>query len=245
MVHTPTATRGSRDAAGASPADASSAPAPLAAFGGMASLVSAAGRTLLQRHARPFHAGPSLFRQEGDPCDAITLLAGGRLRVAKRHASGREITLYLVEPGDLCVLEVLAVLAGAPYAAEAVIEEPASGVSVPGPVFRELVDTEAALRASLFRSIEARMSLALDLVGDVALGRLEARLASAVLRHAGASAVATVTHERLAQELACAREAVSRALGGWERAGIVRLGRGSLTVLDAGRLAALAEPSPP
>lgn len=234
MVHMPTATGGSRDLAGASPA--------VAAFGAVTPLLSAAGRMLLHQHARPFHAGPSLFRQEGDSCDAVTLLAGGRLRVAKRHASGREITLYLVEPGGLCVLEILAVLAGAPYAAEAVIEQPASGVSVPAPVFRELVETEPALRAALFRSIEARMSLALDLVGDVALGRLEARLAAAVLRHAGASAAATVTHERLAQELACAREAVSRALGGWERAGIVCLGRGSLTVLDHGRLAALAEP---
>lgn len=213
---------------------------PMVAFDALIPVLSATGSARLQRHAMPFHATPSVLRQEGDPCRAVTLLASGSLRVAKRRASGREITLYFVQPGSLCALEVLAVLAGTPYAAEAVVEVAATGASIPAAAFRELVEAEPGLRAYLDRLVDSRMSLVLDLVGDVALGRLESRLAAAVLQHAGPADVAMVTHERLAQELACAREAVSRALGGWERAGIVRLGRGSLTVLDADRLEAFA-----
>ena len=48
------------------------------------------------------------------------------------------------------------------------------------------------------------------------------------------------THEELARELACAREAVSRTLGTWGRAGIVHLGRGHVSVIDVARLIEVA-----
>lgn len=202
--------------------------------------LSAGGRERLLAAAWPFEAPPSLFRQEGDPCAWISLLAAGRVRVTKRRASGREITLYTVGHGELCVLEVLAVLAGTPYRAEAVIEERAAGVAIPAAAFRAAVDEEPALRAFLFVALEDRLAMALDLVGDVALGTLEERLAGLLLRHAGGSGEVFLTHERLARELACAREAVSRILGNWERAGFVRLWRGHVELVDQGRLAELA-----
>jgi CRP/FNR family transcriptional regulator len=155
---------------------------------------------------------------------------------------GREITLYTVGPGELCTLEVLAVLAGTRYRAEAVVEEPAAGVTIPATVFRDLVDGEPALRDHLFRSCEARLAHSLELVSDVALGTLEQRVAGVLLRLAepDPSLPVFVTHERLAQELACAREAVSRILGSWERAGLVRLGRAHLWLVDPDRLARIA-----
>ena len=207
--------------------------------------ISAESRDELRRHGRPLASGPALFRQEGDACDSVTLLAAGRVRVVKRRASGREITLYTVGAGEMCVLEVLAVLVGTPYRAEALIEEPVSGIAVPADVFRAVVDREPGLRTSLYGSFEGRLAFALDMVGDVALGSLEARLAGLVLRHAGESVDVHLTHERLAHELACAREAVSRILGGWERAGFVRLGRAHVCVLDAERLAELADDAVP
>jgi CRP/FNR family transcriptional regulator len=205
-------------------------------------LISDDARARLQALAHPFSVGPSLYRQEGDMCWEVALLTRGRLRVSKRRTSGREILLYTVGPGELCTLEVLGVLAGTPYRAEAVVEEAASGMAIPATVFRDLVDGEPALRDHLFRSCEGRLAQALELVSDVALGTLEQRVAGVLLRLAGPdpSLPVSVTHERLAQELACAREAVSRILGAWERAGLVRLGRAHLWLADPDRLARIA-----
>jgi CRP/FNR family transcriptional regulator len=199
---------------------------------------------LVRRTARPLVADPSLFRQEGDACTAVTLLASGRVRVVKRRATGREIGLYTVEPGQLCVLEVLAVLTGTTYRAEAVIELPVTGMAIPAPIFRRLVDIEPGVRDHVFRAIEARLAMALELVGDVALGTLEPRLAASLLRLAGPATgqPLRVTHDRLARELGCAREAVSRILGAWERAGLVRLGRATLWLLDVPGLVERAAP---
>lgn len=202
--------------------------------------LSPAGRTTFRRHARPFAVGPSILRQEGDRCEGVTILAAGELRVLKRRPSGREITLYTVGPGDLCALETLAVLADTRYRADAVVETPAVGLTIPAATFRELVDTEPILRSWVFASLESRLARALDLVGDVALGSLESRLAGLLLRRSRGGSEVRLTHERLARDLACAREAVSRTLGGWERAGLVRLGRGQVVLLDRERLRALA-----
>jgi CRP/FNR family transcriptional regulator, anaerobic regulatory protein len=203
--------------------------------------ISPATRERLERDARPLRGEAGIFRQEGDACETVTLLRAGYVRIVKRRPTGREITLYTVSPGQVCVLEVLAVLVGTPYRAEAIIEEPVAGVAIPAAAFRDAAG-EPSLRGFLDRELEARLATALELVGDVALGTLEARLARLLLQRASDDGDIRATHEHLARELACAREAVSRALGGWERAGIVRLGRGRLRVLDPTRLAGLAGP---
>ena len=202
--------------------------------------LSAESRALLCAEARPVHAPPSLFRQEGDTCDSVTMLSAGEVRVSKRRPSGREVVLYSFGPGDLCVLEVLAVLTGSPYRGEAFIDQAVTGASIPAEVFRRVVEAEPELRAFLFASFEARLSMTLELVSDIALGTLETRLAGLLLRHARGSAEVRATHERLAHELACGREAVSRTLGAWERTGLVQLGRAHIHVCDHTSLVAIA-----
>jgi len=188
----------------------------------------------------PVSVPPSLLLQEGDACAAVTLIGEGLVRVTKRRASGRSITLYTVAPGELCVLETLAVLTGAPFRAEAVAETAVSGFALPADTFRRLVHTEPGLREALFRTFEARLAAALEMIGDVALETLDARLAASLLRHAQGGSEVHLTHDQLARELACAREAVSRMLEHWERDSLVELGRGHIHLLSPDRLAALA-----
>ncbi|HEX5826571.1 MAG TPA: Crp/Fnr family transcriptional regulator [Candidatus Limnocylindrales bacterium] len=210
-------------------------------FGGVpGGRISEAGRLRLEQVARPIAAGPSVYRQEGDACDAITLLDAGLVRVSKRRPSGREVGLYTIGPGELCVLEVLGVLAGTPYRAEAVVERPVTGVAIPAAAFRAVVEAEPGLRAALWKAIEARLARALELVSDAALGSLDARVAALLLREASADGEVRLTHEAVARELGYAREAVSRTLGGWARAGLVDLGRAVVVVRDHDRLAELA-----
>ena len=44
------------------------------------------------------------FALEGCPIEGVALVGDGRLRVFKSSSSGREITLYRIEPGESCVL---------------------------------------------------------------------------------------------------------------------------------------------
>lgn len=188
----------------------------------------------------PVRVPPSLLLQEGDDCRAVTLISAGLVRVSKRRMSGRSISLYTVGPGELCVLEALAAITASPFRAEAVAESSVSGFSLPSEVLRGLLHTESGIREALFQVFERRLAAALELIGDVALETLDARLAASLLRHARGAAEVHLTHDQLARELGCAREAVSRTLEHWERARLVELGRGHIRLSSPERLATLA-----
>lgn len=198
------------------------------------------GRRRLMAALTPVRVPPSVLLQEGDACSAVTLISAGLVRVSKRRLSGRSISLYTVGPGELCVLEALAVITASPFRAEAVAESAVTGFSLPSEVLRGLLHTESGVREALFQAFERRLAAALELIGDVALETLDARLAASLLRHASGAAEVHLTHDQLARELACAREAVSRTLEHWERAHLVELGRGHIRLSSPERLAILA-----
>jgi CRP/FNR family transcriptional regulator len=202
--------------------------------------LSEGGRERLACGVHPIQAAAGVLLLEGDACQSVTLLAEGRVRVIKRRPSGRALTLYTVEPGELCVLEVLAVLTQQPFRAEAEVDVAVSGLACPAALFRALVRTEPGMREALFGLFEARLSAALQLVGDLALESLEARLAALLLRCGGTTQTVDMTHDHLAHQLACGREAVSRILEQWEDRGYVRLGRRHIALKAPQRLADLA-----
>jgi len=203
--------------------------------------LSEVGRERLACGVRAVQVPSGVLLLEGDTCQAVTLLTEGRVRVIKRRPSGRALTLYTVDPGELCVLEVLAVLTQQPFRAEAEVDLAVTGVACPAALFRSLVNTEPGMRNALFGLFEARLAAALQLVGDLALETLEARLAALLLRCAGTTQTVGMTHDHLAHHLACGREAVSRILEQWEQRGYVRLGRRHIALTSPQRLADLAK----
>ena len=48
-------------------------------------------------------AGTRLFR-ENDPCQGFPLVLSGEVRVSRSAANGRELELYRVAPGEMCLV---------------------------------------------------------------------------------------------------------------------------------------------
>lgn len=127
-------------------------------------------------------------------------------------------------------------LTGAPYAAEALVDDDVEAVVIPPAVFAEYVDREPTLRRMVFGSMAQRVSELMSLVDEVAFGRLEQRLAEFLLKGfvvAGPlQPTLLTTHESIASELGSAREVISRLLKEFERRGVLRLERGKVTLRD-------------
>ncbi|MCX7673574.1 MAG: cyclic nucleotide-binding domain-containing protein [Thiobacillaceae bacterium] len=68
-------------------------------------------------------AGKVLF-DAGSPCEGLPLVLEGAIRVSKRDPSGREIVLYRVLPGELCLISLSCLLGGDDYAATGQAVEP-------------------------------------------------------------------------------------------------------------------------
>ena len=182
----------------------------------------------------PLPRGSVVFRP-GDSVQGYALVLSGRIDVSLTGATGREIMLYSVAPGQSCIQTTLGLLAGDDYSAEAVAFIETELVLVPRSLFLSLVDRSSAFRALVFAAFADRMQTMMQL-----LEKVETRLAERLLQLAPEDGTIRMTHADLAGQVGSAREVVSRRLESWARSGWVSVGRGTITVQDRAALSALA-----
>lgn len=182
------------------------------------------------------------FVCEGDHAPGVGLIGRGALRVFKSSESGREITLYWVRAGELCLLNLLGAMTGVCSPATARVEEEVTALVVPPDVFRTWIGSEPALRTHVFSVMSAGMIDVMTLVEEIAFKKLDLRLAQYLcdefLADGGAHEL-QVTHEAIAAELGSTREPISRLLKEFENQGAIELSRGRITLKNAAGLRSL------
>lgn len=178
-------------------------------------------------------AGATICRP-GDPCVNFVLLAEGTIRVFESGEGGRELVLYRVQPGEMCVMTASHLLQQRPYPAVAVAEGDARLVVIPGRHFQDALDRSNSFRSYVMGTLARRLGDVMEVIGQVAFRRLDLRLACLLGRRFGEknNPRLEVTHEELARELGTTREVTSRMLKEFERLGCIRLRRGYIECLS-------------
>lgn len=181
-----------------------------------------------------FSSGTVLFR-ESDPCNDFMWLLEGAVRLYKHSPDGREVTLYRVNAGELCILSLNNLLHGRQHAAAARCEEPVSGLLFTGSDFLAAFDASAGFRRYVLSVLVNRLEEMMRLVGDVVFRRLDLRLACLLgqMFERSHGAALEVTHDALAREVGTTREVVSRILKEFEHQQCIRLTRGRITLVSA------------
>lgn len=182
-------------------------------------------------------AGTRLFA-ETQPCRGFPLVIAGSIRVVKAAASGRELLLYRVEPGDSCIISSSCLLGHTPYTARGETESDVTLLVLPIPLFERLLAENRGFRDFVFHLFADRIAELMELVEEVAFHRLDQRLARLLLARGDDI---HATHQALAEELGSVREIVSRLLKGFAAQGLLSLGREHILVKDRSGLQLLAE----
>lgn len=184
-------------------------------------------------------AGTVMFRP-GEECPGFVRLKSGTIRVSLTAANGREVVLYRVGPGDLCLQTFACLTEGRRYDAEGVAESEIEGELLPHTGFLALLSSDAAFRDEVLHAVARRFADFQQLVEDVALTGFDARLSRALLRLAGPDGAVHATHEDLAAETASGRAFVSRRLGEMARQGLLQTERGRVEIRDRAGLERIA-----
>lgn len=202
-------------------------------------LSPASRASLTQLLPRRIPKGNVLFRP-GDLAQGFVVVLSGRIEVRLTAASGREILLYAVEPGESCVQTTLGLMGDELYSGEATAATDAEVVVIPRPLFLRLINEDDGFRRFVLRAFGQRMAELTHLLEQVAFGRIEVRLAAALLDLA-ANEVVDATQAELAARIGSAREVVSRRLETFERHGWVTVERGHVRLRDLPELKRLAD----
>ena len=185
-------------------------------------------------------AGATLF-EEGQPCRGFPLVLSGSVRVARGSPGGRQLELYRVNPGELCVVSTSCLFGSVPLSAYGQSTE-ATELLLLSPAGFARWSAHERFRRYVFGIFADRLADLMALAEAVAFQRLDQRLAHALLGHGD---VVRATHQGLADELGTVREIVTRLLKRFEREGWVSLSRERIEVLDPRALRSLASGSSP
>ena len=183
-------------------------------------------------------AGSVLFRP-GDEVTCFGVMIRVQVDVYLTGATGREILLYSITPGESCVQSTLGLLGEDDYSAEAVAETDVEVAMIPRSLFLDLLGKSEKFRTFVFQAFAKRLQSVMHVLERVAFVKIEERLATALLERADAEGLVRNTHQELATAIGSVREVVSRRLEVLAKKGMVALDRGTIRVTDRDALAGL------
>lgn len=178
--------------------------------------------------------------QPGQSCPGFVVLLEGTIKVTLAGASGRELVLYRVRPGEICLQTLSCLINDQPYGAEGIAESDLVGQLVPASEFREKFAEDEAFRDTVMSSISTRFTEYQQLIEDVALTGFDSRLAKVLLRVTDEEGKVRMTHSQLALETASGRAYVTRRLAEFAKNGWVLQMEDGIAILSKKELEQIA-----
>ncbi len=170
----------------------------------------------------------------GDPVEGAYILELGAVKLFRICGDGNRHVLYLLRKDGMCALSTLTSLTGGTMDILAEAEVPTKIRVLPKELTDRLFVENEEWRNMVLHSIRTSWQDSMGMLDQVAFKPLKGRLESYLQTHSQLSdrQIVTKSHAEIAEELYVSREAVSRTLKTMENEGMVRLGHGSIKVID-------------
>ena len=146
---------------------------------------------------------------EGDPPEWFYIVSKGKVKITKLSHEGKEIILEIISPTD--IFGGVAVLRNFPYPANAVAMENSELLKISRKNLMRLVDRFPNLMYCIALQLGDRMKSSYDSLKNIALERVEARIAALLLKLA--NKVGTDTKEGLLIDMRLTKQDVADMVG--------------------------------
>ncbi|TNF35352.1 MAG: Crp/Fnr family transcriptional regulator [Gammaproteobacteria bacterium] len=188
------------------------------------------------KRAKSMEVNPRTVLFSGStPCDNFMLILRGIIRIYQTAEDGREMTLYRVEAGDLCILSLNSMLQNRAFNAIAETETDVAALVMTADDFKAAINGSETFRNYVLSTLTERLAETMYLLQGAAFNHLNMRLACMLgsLFERNKGNMLKITHQDLAHELGTTREVVSRILKEFERQNCIRLSRGYIELASA------------
>lgn len=178
---------------------------------------------------------------EGEPGEKVYILEKGWVKAVRTAVDGREQAAMLLRSGELFGDE--AVFTNAAYPMTVIALENTKAWAIEGLALIELVQRYPTLSMAVIRHLGERVLYYVQLVEDLGLRNVQARVAHTLLVHAelkdGQLVVprqAWTTLDEMATRLGTVRDVLSRTFNVLEAEGILQMERSRIIILDPQKL---------
>ena len=175
---------------------------------------------------------------DGNECTGIILVKSGMLRLYLLSEDGKEITLYRLFAGDMCILSASCVLDSITFDVFVDSEEDSECVVVGGCAYEDLARRLPEAKIFALETALGRFSDVMWVMEQILFMSMDKRLAIFLMDETSKSGtdVVILTHEQIAKYMGSAREVVSRMLKYFTTEGLVEVSRKGIRILDKKRL---------
>lgn len=173
-----------------------------------------------------------------DSCLGIVLVRKGQLRTYMLSPDGRDITLYRLFAGDVCILSASCVLETITFDVFIDVEEDSEIITISSALFQELANRNIYVESFGYKMATDRFSDVMWAMQQILFMSVDKRLAIFLSEEIkkNKSLELKITHEQVAKYMATAREVVTRMLKYFSQEGIVELSRGKISIIDETKL---------
>ena len=178
---------------------------------------------------------------DGNECTGVILVRSGSLRIYIISEDGREITLYRLFPGEICMLSASCVLDAITFDVFVDAEENSECIIIGGCAFAELSEKCADVKIFALECAVNSFSDVMWVMQQILFMSMDKRLAIFLLDEASKTNSDTIklTHEQIAKYIGSAREVVSRMIKYFSNEGILESSRGGVKIINKPKLRAL------
>ena len=185
-------------------------------------------------------SGSELF-QQGDKADTLYVLDEGTLEISVISDDGRRLALNVLRSGT--IFGEVALFEGGQRSATVTALEGCRVLRIHRRAVISEVRSNPDFALDMLRLCIRRFLWVNALLEDQVFQPLSVRLARRVvllLETTGAGNVVPMSQRELADHVGATREAVTKTLADWKKAGIVEIGRGRIAIVDVDALHARA-----
>ncbi len=190
---------------------------------------------------RRLSRGQMLF-MEGDEATGFFVLLDGKVRIFKSSAEGREVIIRLAQSGE--IFGEVAMFDGRQYPANCIAQADSVVLFCPRDAFLRLLAKSPAVGLKMIQALCSHLRIMSQLIDNLALKDVSARIAASLIercRAGGGNIIKLdMTKSEWAKKLGTVGETLSRNLRKLSTAGVIRVERSAIRVLNPAALEMLA-----
>lgn len=192
-------------------------------------------------HHLKFEVGENIHKGSKD-CLGLIIVKTGCIRSYILSENGKDITLYRLYPGELCILSASCILNNITFDIHIEVEEKSELLVIPSAVFSILAGENIYVENFSYKTVTAKFSDVMWTMEQILFMSFDKRLAIFLLDEASKrkTNVLTLTHEQIAKYIGSAREVVSRMLKYFASEKLISLQRGKIILEDIPKLKQIA-----